>query len=89
MGRFYRWRAAERGRQGREAGKGGKEKKVKRESPEEQRKQMLEAPIPGLIGRLAVPTIISMLVTSIYNMADTYFVSHIGAGMEPPAPPER
>lgn len=35
------------------------------------------APIPGLIGRLAVPTIISMLVTSIYNMADTYFVSHI------------
>lgn len=41
---------------------------------------MLEAPIPGLIGRLAVPTIISMLVTSIYNMADTYFVSHIGAG---------
>ena len=35
---------------------------------------MLEAPIPGLIGRLAVPTIISMLVTSIYNMADTYFV---------------
>lgn len=53
---------------------------MKRESPEEQRKQMLEAPIPGLIGRLAVPTIISMLVTSIYNMADTYFVSHIGAG---------
>ena len=50
---------------------------MKRESPEEQRKQMLEAPIPGLIGRLAVPTIISMLVTSIYNMADTYFVSQI------------
>ena len=45
MGRFYRWRAAER-KAGREAGKGGKEKKVKRESPEEQRKQMLEAPIP-------------------------------------------
>ena len=51
---------------------------MKRESPEEQRKQMLEAPIPGLIGRLAVPTIISMLITNIYNMADTFFVSQIG-----------
>ena len=38
---------------------------------------MLEAPIPPLICRLAVPTIISMLVTSIYNMADTYFVGRI------------
>ena len=26
---------------------------------------------------MAVPTIISMMVTSIYNMADTYFVSQI------------
>ena len=40
--------------------------------------QMMEAPIPGLVCRLAVPTIISMLVTSFYNMADTYFVGHIG-----------
>lgn len=43
----------------------------------EQRQRMLEAPIPPLICTLAVPTIISMLVTSIYNMADTYFVSQI------------
>ena len=35
------------------------------------------APIPGLITRLAVPTIISMLVTSFYNVADTYFVGKI------------
>ncbi len=35
-------------------------------------------PIPQLIGRLAVPTIISMLVTSLYNMADTFFVSKLG-----------
>ncbi len=35
-------------------------------------------PIPGLIGKLAVPTIISMLVTSFYNMADTFFVGKIG-----------
>lgn len=38
---------------------------------------MLETPVPPLIVSLAVPTIISMLVTSIYNMADTYFVSQI------------
>ncbi len=40
--------------------------------------QMTEAPIPGLIARLALPTICSMLITSIYNMADTYFVSQLG-----------
>lgn len=35
-------------------------------------------PVPRLITSLAVPTIISMLVTSFYNMADTYFVGTIG-----------
>lgn len=35
------------------------------------------APVPRLIISLAVPTIISMLVTSFYNMADTYFVGKI------------
>lgn len=39
--------------------------------------KMINTPIPKLIGSLAVPTVISMLVTSIYNMADTYFVSKI------------
>lgn len=39
---------------------------------------MATAPIPGLIARLAVPTIISMLITSFYNMADTFFVGRIG-----------
>lgn len=39
---------------------------------------MLEEPVHRVIPRLAVPTIISMLVTSIYNMADTFFVSQIG-----------
>ena len=43
----------------------------------DQRQRMLEAPVPPLICKLAVPTIISMLVTSLYNMADTYFVSQI------------
>ena len=39
--------------------------------------QLTTAPIPGVITRLAIPTIISMLVTAFYNMADTYFVGKI------------
>lgn len=38
---------------------------------------MTETPIPKLIKTLAIPTIISMLVTGIYNTADTYFVGRI------------
>lgn len=38
---------------------------------------MTETPVPGLILRLAVPTMISMLVTGIYNSADTFFVGRI------------
>ncbi len=41
---------------------------------EEKYRQMTEPPVGKLICRLAVPCIISMLVTSFYNMADTYFV---------------
>ena len=44
---------------------------------EEKYRQMIETPVNRLIPKLAVPTIISMLVTSIYNMADTFFVSQI------------
>lgn len=44
---------------------------------EDKFKQMTTAPIPGLVSGLAVPTIISMLVTSFYNMADTFFVGKI------------
>ena len=36
--------------------------------------QMTQEPVEPLICRLAVPCIISMLVTSFYNMADTFFV---------------
>ena len=39
---------------------------------------MLNMPESRVIPQLAVPTIISMLITSIYNMADTYFVSQLG-----------
>ena len=40
-------------------------------------KMMLEQPVQRIIPRLAFPAIISMLITAIYNMADTYFVSQI------------
>ena len=47
-------------------------------SDELQYQKMTETPIPKLIMTLGIPTIISMLVTNIYNMADTYFVGTIG-----------
>ena len=40
-------------------------------------KQMTEPPVERLICKLAVPCIISMLVTSFYNMADTFFVGQL------------
>lgn len=40
--------------------------------------KMVNTPVWKLISTLAIPTIISMLVTSIYNMADTFFVSQLG-----------
>ncbi len=39
--------------------------------------RMTTDPVSRLIPSLAVPTIISMLVTSLYNMADTFFVGKI------------
>ncbi len=38
---------------------------------------LTETPVPRLIRELSVPTIISMLVTGIYNAADTFFVGRI------------
>lgn len=40
--------------------------------------KMTETPVPKLIVMLGIPTTISMLVTNIYNMADTYFVGKLG-----------
>lgn len=45
---------------------------------EEQYKKMTETPVGPLIFSLGLPTVVSMLVTNIYNMADTYFVGTIG-----------
>jgi putative MATE family efflux protein len=43
-----------------------------------QYQKMTETPVPQLIVQLGIPTTISMLVTNIYNMADTYFVGKLG-----------
>lgn len=43
-----------------------------------QYRKMTETPVPKLIIMLGIPTTISMLVTNIYNMADTYFVGKLG-----------
>lgn len=40
--------------------------------------KMTETPVWKLILQLAIPTTVSMLITNIYNTADTYFVSQIG-----------
>ena len=45
---------------------------------DDQYEKMINTPIPKLILTLAVPTIIGMLITSAYNMADAYFVSKLG-----------
>ena len=44
------------------------------EKQEQKFRQMTEEPVGQLICRLALPCIISMLVTAFYNMADTFFV---------------
>ena len=38
---------------------------------------MTKTPIPKIITELSIPTIISMMVTNLYNMADTFFVGRI------------
>ena len=43
-----------------------------------QYKRMTETPVSKLILKLGIPTTISMLATSLYNMADTYFVGTLG-----------
>jgi len=38
---------------------------------------MMQTPIPKLVLGMALPAVISMMITVIYNTADTYFVSNI------------
>ena len=47
---------------------------------EKQYNKMINTPVKKLVLTLGIPTTISMLVTSIYNIADTLFVSGLGEG---------
>lgn len=47
------------------------------DSAAKQYKFLTQTPVKKLIARLALPTVISMLITMLYNIADTYFVSKI------------
>ena len=40
--------------------------------------RMTQEPVSKLVIKLGIPTTISMLVTSVYNMADTFFVGTLG-----------
>lgn len=40
---------------------------------------MTQTPLHSLVPKLAAPAIVSMLISSLYNMADTYFVGQIGS----------
>ena len=44
---------------------------------DQQYMKMTQTPVPKLIVSLGIPTTISMLITNIYNMADTFYVSQI------------
>ena len=51
---------------------------------EDQQKTMLfeQMPIPRAVAKLAVPTILSSLVTVLYNLADTYFVGMLNNSVQ-------
>ena len=39
--------------------------------------KMTQTPVSRLVLTLGIPTTVSMLITNLYNMADSYFVSNI------------
>ncbi|MBQ6361609.1 MAG: MATE family efflux transporter [Lachnospiraceae bacterium] len=51
---------------------------MKEEKQSRRELKMLTDPIPKVTLEMAVPTIIAFLITSVYNLADTYFVSSLG-----------
>ncbi|MGE4276662.1 MAG: MATE family efflux transporter [Lawsonibacter sp.] len=44
----------------------------------EKYREMVESPLESLIIRMSIPSIISLLITAMYNLADTYFVGCLG-----------
>ncbi|MBQ0012334.1 MAG: MATE family efflux transporter [Clostridiales bacterium] len=56
----------------------GAREMAKTDFNQKQFQKMTTYPVRPLIMKLAAPTVVSMLVTGIYNTADTYFVSQLG-----------
>lgn len=54
---------------------------MKTDSAQIQYDKMTKTPINKLVLQLGLPTTVSMLVTSVYNMADTFFVSQLGTSV--------
>lgn len=54
------------------------QEKSKIDAADKQFRMMTETSIPFLVTKLGIPTTISMLISNIYNMADTYFVGREG-----------
>ena len=51
---------------------------MKKITSELQHKKMTETPITSLLVSLSLPSVANMLLSSVYNMADTYFVTSLG-----------
>ncbi len=49
-----------------------------KQQPDDKFTLMTTAPVGGLVIRMSIPTTIIMLVSAMYNMADTYFVGSLG-----------
>ena len=50
---------------------------TRKQTAEERYKYLTETPVPSLIVRLSIPSIISMIIMAVYNAADTFFVGRI------------
>lgn len=50
---------------------------------DEKFRMMTQEPVPSLVAELAVPSVVSILIGSFYNLADTWFISHVGGDSTP------
>ena len=52
--------------------------KANPQQTQQRKEMMLTQPVSRVIPKMAIPTIVAFLITSIYSLADTYFVSSLG-----------
>lgn len=45
---------------------------------------MLQEPLPKVITKMAIPSIVGFLITSIYNLADTFLSAGLGKALQRP-----